>query len=97
MEVKRTRYADLGIPQYWRFDETGEFHRAWPSGRRPAGGYEPVPIETVEEGILQGYSSALNLLIRLEQPSKGIAGPPTLPVPRRAAKTKCGRHLCMLE
>ena len=28
------------------------------------GGYEPIPIETVEEGVLQGYSGVLNLLIR---------------------------------
>ena len=29
--------------------------------------YEPIPIETVEEGVLQGYSTALNLFIRWEQ------------------------------
>ena len=62
---KRAAYAGLGIPEYWRFGETGEFH-----GTRLAGDllvddrYEPVPIETVGEGVLQGYSSVLNLLIR---------------------------------
>ena len=30
------------------------------------GRYEPVPIETVEDGILQGYSAAVNLFIRWE-------------------------------
>ena len=25
---KREHYAELGIPEYWRFDETGEFHGA---------------------------------------------------------------------
>ena len=84
--------------QYWRFEETGEFHGACLAGDRLADGrYEPVPIETVKEGVLQWYSSELNLQIRLDQLSKGVAGPPTLPVPRRAAKTKCARPLCMLE
>ena len=30
---KRTGYESLGIPEYWRFDETGDFH-----GTRLAGG-----------------------------------------------------------
>ena len=54
---QRPAYAGLGIPEYWRFDETGEFHGTRLSGDRLADGrYEPVPIETGEEGILQGYS-----------------------------------------
>ena len=65
---KRPAYAGLEIPEYWRFDETGEFHGTRLAGDRLAGGgYEPVPIETVEEGVLQGYSSVLNLLIRWDQ------------------------------
>ena len=52
---KRAAYADLEIPEYWRFDETGEFHGARLAGDRLVDGqYEPVPIETLEEGILQG-------------------------------------------
>jgi hypothetical protein len=30
------------------------------------GRYEPVPIEALEEGILQGYSAVLDLFIRWE-------------------------------
>ena len=64
---KRTAYAGLGIPEYWRFDETGEFHGTRLAGDRLVDGrYEPVPIETVGEGVLQGYSGVLNLLIRRE-------------------------------
>ena len=37
VENKPGRYAALGIPEYWRFDETGEFHGTR-AGRRPAGG-----------------------------------------------------------
>ena len=64
---KRTAYAGLGIPEYWRFDETGESHGTRLAGDRLVDGkYEPVPIETVGEGVLQGYSGVLNLLIRRE-------------------------------
>ncbi len=65
VEVKPTRYADMGIPEYWRFDETGEFHGIWLADGR----YEPVPIETVGDGILQGYSAVLNLFIRIPIPA----------------------------
>ena len=65
---KRSRYAALGIPEYWRFDETGEFHGTRLAGDRLADGrYEPITIETVGEGILQGYSTTLNLHIRWAQ------------------------------
>ena len=30
------------------------------------GRYEPVPIETIEDGVMQGYSSVLNLFIQWE-------------------------------
>ena len=61
-----------------RFDETGEFH-----GTRLAGDslaedrYEPIPIKTVEEGILQGFSSVLNLLIRWDHGQLGWHDPKT--------------------
>ena len=64
---KRDWYAALEVPEYWRFDETGEFHGALLAGDSLVdGAYEPIPIETVEEGILQGYSAVLNLYIRWE-------------------------------
>ena len=64
---KRLAYADLGIPEYWRFDETSQFHGTRLAGDRLVDGrYEPIPIETVEDGILQSYSSVLDLFIRWE-------------------------------
>ena len=65
---KRNDYAALGIPEYWRFDETGGFHGTRMAGDRLAadGQYQPVPIEEVAEGILQGYSRVLNLFLRWE-------------------------------
>ena len=65
---KPARYAALGIPEYWRFDETGEFHGARLAGDRLVQGrYEPVAIEEVEDGVLQGYSAALDLFVRWER------------------------------
>ena len=64
---KRRYYEELGIGEYWRFDETGEYH-----GARLGGDvlvedrYEPVPIEELDGGILQGYSAVLNLNLRWE-------------------------------
>ena len=67
VEDKPGRYAALGIPEYWRFDESGDFHGAKLAGDRLVQGrYEPIPIEEVEEGIFQGYRAALGLFIRWE-------------------------------
>jgi Uma2 family endonuclease len=63
--VKRREYEALGIPEYWRFDEKGDSHRAKLAGDRLVDGrYEPVPIDEQPDGTLQGYSQALGLLIR---------------------------------
>ena len=66
---KRDDYADFGIPEYWRFDETptGSWHGNRLAGDRLINGaYEPIPIERMPGGILQGYSPILNLLMRWE-------------------------------
>ena len=57
---KRDDYATLEIPEYWRFDETGQFH----GDRLVNGVYAPILIEELPDGSLQGYSPALNLIIR---------------------------------
>ena len=75
---KRPAYAGLGIPEYWRFDETGEFHGTRLAGDWLVDGrYEPVPIETVGEGVLQGYSTVLNLIIRWDHGQLGWHDPET--------------------
>ena len=64
---KRKDYAALGIPEYWRFDETGEYHGKRLSGERLVdSGYVPVEIEELPGGSLQGYSPVLDLNIRWE-------------------------------
>ena len=66
---KRDDYADFGIPEYWRFDQTatGRWHGERLAGDRLADGeYQPIPIAQLPGGILQGYSPILNLLMRWE-------------------------------
>ncbi len=64
---KRNDYAAVGILEYWRFDETGRYHGTRLAGDRLVNGrYEPIDIEQVQEGVLQGHSTVLNLYIRWE-------------------------------
>ena len=65
---KREDYAELSIPEYWCFDETGRSHGARLAGDRLVEGrYEPIHIDELAEGILQGYSRVLNLYLNWEQ------------------------------
>ena len=64
---KREDYAALGIPEYWRFDETetGRYHGARLAGERLVEGeYVATEIEELPDGSLQGYSPSLNLYLR---------------------------------
>ena len=67
--TKRPAYANLGIPEYWRFDETDAPRRTKLAGDRlsPEGQYRPIPIERLADGTLQGYSAVLNLYLRWER------------------------------
>ena len=63
--VKRDDYATFGIPEYWRFDETGEHYGDRLAGERLVdGAYEPIEIEQLAGDILQGRSDVLSLDIR---------------------------------
>ncbi len=75
---KREAYAALEITEYWRFDETGQYHGARLAGDRLVDGrYEPIHIEESAEGILQGYSAVLNLHLRWERGTLGWHDPAT--------------------
>ncbi len=64
---KREDYAALGIGEYWRFDETGEHHGTRLAGDILVDGvYQPVALEELADGSLQGYSPTLNLNLRWE-------------------------------
>ena len=60
--VKRDAYAALGIPEYWRFDPTGEYNGDYLAGDRLEDGrYQPIAIERLSEDLWQGYSQALDV------------------------------------
>lgn len=83
---KRDDYAALNIPEYWRFDEAGRFRHTRLAGDRLVDGeYQPIAIEEVEDGILQGYSEVLNLHIRWERGQLRWHDPAT------------GRHIATFE
>ena len=66
--IKPQEYAALGIPEYWRFDHTGEHHHTKLAGDQLVDGrYAPIPIEELADGSLQGYSPTLNLNLRWEK------------------------------
>ena len=64
---KPADYAALGIPEYWRFDETGAYHGERLAGDRLVGDhYEPIGITELPDGSLEGYSEVLDLYLRWE-------------------------------
>ena len=64
---KREYYQALGIPEYWRFDETGERHGTRLAGERLVEGrYQSIEIKELPGGALQGHSRALGLYLRWE-------------------------------
>ena len=77
---KRIAYADLGIPEYWRFDETGRYHG---TGTRLAGDrlvdgqYVPIQIDELPDGSLQGHSAILNVELRWIEGQLGWYDPET--------------------
>ena len=75
---KPEAYAALGIPEYWRFDESGRHHGAKLEGDRLVRGtYQPIAIQSLDDGILQGYSEVLNLILRWEEGRLGWYDPAT--------------------
>ena len=62
LETKPAFYAGLGVREYWRFDETGAFHKTRLAGDRLVNGrYEPITIYELPDGELRGYSEVTGL------------------------------------
>lgn len=65
---KREFYAGLGVLEYWRFDETDDEESVRLVGESLVEGvYQPLPVETVLDRVLEGYSPVLNLCLRREE------------------------------
>ena len=62
---KRGLYARIGVNEYWRFDHTGgRLYGAPLSGDRLSDGqYHPIPLTTEPDGMVWGYSPALDLCL----------------------------------
>ena len=77
--VKRDGYAALGIPEYWRFDDSGGQHHGAPlaGDRLVDGAYQPIPIERIDDRTHQGYSAVLDLHLRWEDGRLGWYDPAT--------------------
>ena len=60
---KRRIYAEIGIPEYWRFDPTGgDYHGQALAGEQLVDGtYQPIELTTEPDGVLKGYSEALGI------------------------------------
>ena len=60
---KRRIYAEIGIPEYWRFDPTGgDYHGRALSGERLVNGaYQTIELTTEPDGVLKGYSDVLGI------------------------------------
>lgn len=75
---KRIIYAELGIPEYWRFDETGQYHGTRLAGDRLVGSqYEPIQVDELPDGNLQGHSVVLNVDLRWTDGQLGWHDPNT--------------------
>ena len=75
---KQLDYEALGVGEYWRFDETGEHHGTKLAGDMLVEGrYEQAELEELANGVLQGYSPALNLHLRWEDGALSFHDPTT--------------------
>ena len=75
---KQKFYERLGIPEYWRFDATGEYHGTRLAGDRLVNGrYEPIDVAELPGGALEGYSAVLNLNWQWDEGRLGCHDPAT--------------------
>ena len=75
---KKDYYERLGVSEYWLFDSEGRFHGFTLRGYRLVDGrYEEIELNEIAPGVFQGYSAALNLILRAEDSRLGWHDPAT--------------------
>lgn len=62
-------YAQIGVPEFWRFDPTGGRYYGFSlDGLRLVDGqYQPIELTTEPDGILKGYSEVLELSLAWDE------------------------------
>ena len=62
-------YAQIGFPEFWRFDPTGgRYYRFQLNGLKLVDGeYQPIELTTEPDGILKGYSEVLELSLAWDE------------------------------
>ena len=76
--VKKDYYERLKVGEYWLFDSVGEFYGFVLKGYRLVNDrYEEIEAREVRPGAFEGYSAALNLILRVEDGLLGLYDPDT--------------------
>ncbi|MDE2788754.1 MAG: Uma2 family endonuclease [Chloroflexota bacterium] len=77
-EGKKDYYERLEVGELWLFDSEGRFHGFTLRGYRLVDGrYEEIESNEIAPGVFQGYSAALNLILRVEDGVLGLYDPAT--------------------
>ena len=67
-EYKPGLYTFMGVQEYWRFDPTDRYHGYQLAGETLVEGvYRPIEIRETPDGVVQGYSPVLGLLLRVRE------------------------------
>lgn len=75
---KKDYYERLRVGEYWLFDSEGRFYGFTLRGHRLVNGqYEEIEVRETRPGMFQGYSAALNLILRVEDGRLGWHDPAT--------------------
>ena len=65
-EEKPRKYAKMGVPEYFLYDPEGESEPALAGFELRAGGYEPLPVETLAGGVVGVRSKVLGMCLCVE-------------------------------
>jgi len=75
---KKDYYERLRVGEYWLFDGEGRFYGFTLRGYRLVDGrYEEIELSEIAPGVFQGYSAALNLILRVKDGVLGLYDPAT--------------------